>query len=65
MFGHRPDGKVVKNLPGLFKIIPMIMPQRNDAQVLFDYDIRIAICLFIHIVIYASFPLLAVSDVQA
>lgn len=41
MFGHRPDGKIFKNLPGLFKIIPMIMPQRNDAQVLFDYDIRI------------------------
>ena len=39
MFGHRSDGKRVKNLPPFFKIIPNIMMERNDAQVLFKQDV--------------------------
>ena len=39
MFGHRADGKKVKNLEPLFRIIPSIMLERNDAQVYFKQDI--------------------------
>lgn len=39
MFGHRTDGKKVKNLPPLFRIIPCIMLDRDDAQVYFKQDI--------------------------
>ena len=39
MFGHRSDGKEVKNLEPLFRIIPSIMLERNDAQVYFKQDI--------------------------
>ena len=39
MFGHRSDGKKVKNLEPLFRIIPSIMLERNDAQVYFKQDI--------------------------
>ena len=39
MFGHRSDGKKIKNLPPFFKIIPNIMMERNDAQVLFRQDV--------------------------
>ena len=39
MFGHRSDGKKVKDLPPFFKIIPNIMMERNDSQVLFRQDV--------------------------
>lgn len=39
MFGHRSDGKLVKSVDPLFKIIPCIMQKRNDAQVYFKQDI--------------------------
>jgi len=39
MFGHRPDGKRVKNLDPTFKIMPFIMSERIDAQVYFKQDI--------------------------
>ena len=39
MFGHRLDGKRVKNLDPTFKIMPFIMSERIDAQVYFKQDI--------------------------
>ena len=39
MFGYRPDGKKVKNVAPVFKIIPSIMLDRCDAQVFFKQDI--------------------------
>ena len=39
MFGHRSDGKKVKNLDPLFRIIPCIMRERSDSQVFFKQDI--------------------------
>ena len=39
MFGHRSDGKKIKNLPPFFKIIPNVMMDRNDSQVLFKQDV--------------------------
>ena len=39
MFGHRSDGKKVKNLEPLFRIIPSIMLERDDSQVYFKQDI--------------------------
>lgn len=39
MFGFRPDGKKVKKVAPVFKIIPSIMLDRNDAQVFFKQDI--------------------------
>lgn len=39
MFGHRSDGKKVKDLPPFFRIIPNIMPERSDSQVYFKQDI--------------------------
>lgn len=39
MFGHRSDGKKVKNVDPLFRIIPAIMLERNDSQVYFKQDI--------------------------
>lgn len=41
MFGYRSDGKKVKSLDPVFKIIPCIMLKRNDAQVYFKQDIAI------------------------
>ena len=41
MFGHRPDGKKVKNLSPLFRVIPCVMPERSDAQVYFKQDISL------------------------
>ena len=41
MFGHRSDGKRVKDLPPFFKIIPNVMMERNDSQVLFKQDITL------------------------
>ena len=42
MFGHRIDGRRIKTLPSFFKVIPNIMPTRNDAQVFFKQDIVLA-----------------------
>ena len=39
MFGFRPDGKKVKNVAPVFKIIPSIMLDRCDSQVFFKQDI--------------------------
>ena len=41
MFGHRPDGKKVKNASLLFRVVPHIMPTRDDSQVYFTQDIPI------------------------
>lgn len=41
MFGHRSDGKKVKNLPPVFRVLPSIMLQRADSQVYFKQDIVI------------------------
>lgn len=41
MFGHRSDGKRVKNLPPIFKIMPCVMPDRADSQVYFKQDIAL------------------------
>ena len=41
MFGHRSDGKVIKNNDPYFKIIPIIMKTRNDSQVYFKQDIKL------------------------
>jgi len=41
MFGHRSDGRRIKTLPPLFKIIPQVMRTRSDSQVYYDYDIPI------------------------
>jgi len=41
MFGHRSDGKKVKDASLLFRIVPHIMVQRNDSQVYFKQDIPI------------------------
>ena len=39
MFGYRPDGKKVKKVAPVFKIIPSIMLDRCDSQVFFKQDI--------------------------
>ena len=36
MFGKRSDGKRIKNLDAINKIIPYIMKTRNDSQVCFE-----------------------------
>ena len=41
MFWHRSDGKKVKNVAPIFRVIPFIMMQRNDSQVYFKQDIPI------------------------
>ena len=41
MFGHRSDGRRIKSLPPLFKIIPQVMRTRSDSQVYYNYDIPI------------------------
>ena len=35
MLGHRTDGKKVKNLEPIFRILPSVMIDRSDAQVYF------------------------------
>ena len=42
MFGHRADGKKVKNLEPIFRILPSIMIDRSDAQVYFKQDIPLS-----------------------
>ena len=39
MFGHRPDGKKVKGLDPIFRVVPNVMLDRSDAQVYFKQDI--------------------------
>ena len=42
MFGHRKDGKELKNISPVFKLISNIMKERSDSQVFFNQDIVIA-----------------------
>ena len=39
MFGRRPDGKRIKTLAPIPKIIPHIMSARHDSQNLFKYEV--------------------------
>lgn len=39
MFGFRPDGKKVRGLSPIFRVIPSVMMERADAQVYFKQDI--------------------------
>lgn len=39
MFGFRPDGKKVRNLSPVFRVVPSVMIERADAQVYFKQDI--------------------------
>ena len=41
MFGNRKDGKKLKNLPPEFRLIPILMKERDDSQVFFKTDISI------------------------
>ncbi len=38
MFGFRPDGKKVKDIDPIQRIVPHIMPTRNDAQNMTQFD---------------------------
>lgn len=39
MFGHRPDGNVLKKVDPMITLTPYIMPMRCDAQVFLDYKV--------------------------
>lgn len=39
MFGKRADGRKIKNVEPVFKLIPCIMRERNDSQVFFKQDV--------------------------
>ena len=39
MFGLRSDGKKIKTIDPVMKLVPHIMPTRNDAMVMCNYDI--------------------------
>ena len=41
MFGKRSDGKELKHVTPIFRIMPMIMKERDDSQVYFNQDIAI------------------------
>ena len=41
MFGKRSDGKELKNVDALFRLIPNIMMERDDSQVYFNQDVPI------------------------
>ena len=41
MFGHRSDGKKIKKLTPIFKIMPCVMLDRVDSQVYFKQDIAL------------------------
>lgn len=41
MFGHRSDGKAIKNINSFFKVIPNIMMKRSDSQVFFKQNISL------------------------
>ena len=38
MFGYRPDGKKIKNIDPIQRIMPHIMKHRHDSQNLTQYD---------------------------
>ena len=42
MFGFRSDGKKVKTMDPVFKIIPHVMKKRSDSQVYYSQDLPIA-----------------------
>ena len=42
MFGYRSDGRKLKSIPPIFKIIPQVMRTRADSQVYYSYDIPIS-----------------------
>ena len=39
MFGFRPEGRRVKEMDPIVRMMPYIMPMRCDAQVFLDYDV--------------------------
>ena len=39
MFGRRSDGRRLKTISPFFRVIPCIMPERDDSQVYFKQDI--------------------------
>ena len=41
MFGKRKDGKELKKVDALFRVIPNIMMERDDSQVFFNQDVPI------------------------
>lgn len=41
MFGHRKDGRRIKNMPAFFKVIPYIMKERSDSHVYYTQDIEV------------------------
>lgn len=41
MFGFRSDGKRIKDVTLLFKLMPHIMRTRNDAEVYFSQEVPI------------------------
>ncbi|NLO85728.1 MAG: hypothetical protein GX096_09925 [Clostridiales bacterium] len=40
MFGHRPEGKRVRDIDPIVQITPYLMPMRCDAQVILDHDVE-------------------------
>lgn len=40
MFGHRPEGKRVRDVDPIVQVTPYLMPMRCDAQVFLDYDVE-------------------------
>ena len=42
MFGHRSDGRKIKNIEPIFKLIPSIMLNRDDSQVYFKQTIALS-----------------------
>lgn len=42
MFGHRSDGYELKTIPAEFRLMPSLMKERSDSQVMFKQDIPIA-----------------------
>ena len=42
MFGFRSDGRKIKSIPPIFKIIPQVMRTRADSQVYYSYDMPIS-----------------------
>ena len=40
MFGHRPEGRRVRDVDPIVQITPYLMPMRCDAQVFLDYDVE-------------------------
>jgi len=41
MFGYRSDGKRLKKIEPIFKILPTVMKERNDSEVYFKQDINL------------------------